>query len=289
MSVCGLCSPCSPSTARAPGQRGASASQPSGPRCSRAFVGGSRRRKIGYERTKLFSESGFFHEIGSPSPCTFFTPQSTMASLSPSPSPSPPRSSPSPSRSVPPPHPVACGLPSCSMYGTNTCSGCGAMWYCSREHQTSHWKAHKVVCRLSRKRSPAAAGGGAGAVPAAQPPLPHVVLMSALMKVGCGKELDITRTCKLTSTCTAGARGGGSGLDDDKPPADALLRYPSGRRDRYVRIETDLLRHVLRVWSWCLSDLSGLSYKWRCAEGKNQRCVHLPVKSLDPTLFLTDL
>ena len=43
-----------------------------------------------------------------------------------------------------------CGFPSCSAVArevTKKCTACGAMWYCSRDHQRSHWKTHKVKCR----------------------------------------------------------------------------------------------------------------------------------------------
>jgi len=44
-------------------------------------------------------------------------------------------------------HAVRCGLPSCSSGATKTCTGCGETQYCSRAHQRSHWKVHKVHCR----------------------------------------------------------------------------------------------------------------------------------------------
>ena len=57
---------------------------------------------------------------------------------------------------------------------TKKCTACGAMWYCSREHQRSHWKAHKVECRGKAKGGAADAGdgtaGGAGAAGGATAP-----------------------------------------------------------------------------------------------------------------------
>ena len=42
----------------------------------------------------------------------------------------------------------ACGLPNCTsgISATKKCTACKATWYCSREHQRSDWKAHKVAC-----------------------------------------------------------------------------------------------------------------------------------------------
>ena len=36
------------------------------------------------------------------------------------------------------------------------------MWYCSREHQRSHWKAHKGECRRGKTATGASGGGAAG-------------------------------------------------------------------------------------------------------------------------------
>ena len=44
-------------------------------------------------------------------------------------------------------HPIRiCGLPGCVTAAAQRCTGCGAEWYCSREHQRSHRKAHKHTC-----------------------------------------------------------------------------------------------------------------------------------------------
>ena len=37
----------------------------------------------------------------------------------------------------------------CGQAATHTCAGCGLVWYCSREHQTGHWKQHKKVCKAT--------------------------------------------------------------------------------------------------------------------------------------------
>ena len=39
-----------------------------------------------------------------------------------------------------------CGLPSCAEKATKRCTACKAVWYCSREHQQSHWTTHKIEC-----------------------------------------------------------------------------------------------------------------------------------------------
>ena len=63
-----------------------------------------------------------------------------------------------------------CGLPSCSATATSKCSSCGAVWYCSRVHQRSHWREHKADCRIGslwRARLAAMEGDGGGASGAA--------------------------------------------------------------------------------------------------------------------------
>ncbi len=37
----------------------------------------------------------------------------------------------------------------CGQAATQRCAGCGLVWYCSREHQTGHWKQHKKVCKAT--------------------------------------------------------------------------------------------------------------------------------------------
>ena len=62
-----------------------------------------------------------------------------------------------------------CGFPSCSAAEgevTKKCAACGAMWYCSRDHQRGHWKEHKADCRFGKVRD--GAGGGAGTAVAAE-------------------------------------------------------------------------------------------------------------------------
>ena len=42
--------------------------------------------------------------------------------------------------------------PGCGVQpGRMRCSGCRAVWYCSRECQTSAWATHKRVCKRSQK------------------------------------------------------------------------------------------------------------------------------------------
>ena len=45
---------------------------------------------------------------------------------------------------------AAAGSPSCavcgSMAGLKACSRCQEVYYCSRDHQTAHWKIHKKTC-----------------------------------------------------------------------------------------------------------------------------------------------
>jgi hypothetical protein len=46
-----------------------------------------------------------------------------------------------------------CAYPGCTVTGTDgtqstlKCARCRAVYYCSKEHQTAHWKEHKAVCR----------------------------------------------------------------------------------------------------------------------------------------------
>ena len=62
------------------------------------------------------------------------------------------------------------GLPSCAAEGTQRCTGCKSVHYCSQAHQLSHWKAHKVECRRGGKAKRASVegrgvGGAGGAAP----------------------------------------------------------------------------------------------------------------------------
>jgi len=41
----------------------------------------------------------------------------------------------------------SCGL--CSQPATQLCSICKKIYYCCREHQKSHWKEHKTICKSS--------------------------------------------------------------------------------------------------------------------------------------------
>ena len=58
-----------------------------------------------------------------------------------------------------------CGFPSCAAAAaavTKKCTACGAMWYCSRDHQRGHWKAHKVECRGGKAVGASVGGSAAG-------------------------------------------------------------------------------------------------------------------------------
>jgi hypothetical protein len=57
----------------------------------------------------------------------------------------------------------SCVASGCSEPGSQTCSGCRSVRYCSPACQRSHWKAHKKACRLQQ----AVAAAAAGVVPAA--------------------------------------------------------------------------------------------------------------------------
>ena len=55
-----------------------------------------------------------------------------------------------------------CALPSCGAREAHfkKCSACGQVVYCSKQHQTEHWPAHKAACKAARNA--AKPGGGAG-------------------------------------------------------------------------------------------------------------------------------
>lgn len=42
---------------------------------------------------------------------------------------------------------VKCGLPTCTKAGTDACSQCRSIGYCSKTCQTAHWQTHKPHCR----------------------------------------------------------------------------------------------------------------------------------------------
>ena len=42
-----------------------------------------------------------------------------------------------------------CGYPGCDSKAPLRCSSCKRIWYCSKDHQKAHWKAHKKHCKLA--------------------------------------------------------------------------------------------------------------------------------------------
>ena len=61
-----------------------------------------------------------------------------------------------------------CAWPSCGKVERTVrefkqCSGCRSVWYCSPEHHTLHWGAHRRDCQKldQARRAAMAAGGGA--------------------------------------------------------------------------------------------------------------------------------
>ena len=60
-----------------------------------------------------------------------------------------------------------CALPSCCAREAHVahfkkCSACGAVVYCSKEHQAEHWPAHKAACKAACKAASQAAAVGEG-------------------------------------------------------------------------------------------------------------------------------
>ena len=43
---------------------------------------------------------------------------------------------------------MICGLPNCQTTALQKCSRCKRVYYCSKEHQTKHWKQHKHDCKV---------------------------------------------------------------------------------------------------------------------------------------------
>jgi prefoldin subunit 4 len=51
-----------------------------------------------------------------------------------------------------------CAFPGCDQPGSKTCTGCGELGYCSKDHQIAHWKTHKTQCKQKHKTAGAARG-----------------------------------------------------------------------------------------------------------------------------------
>ncbi|GMH65078.1 hypothetical protein TL16_g04115 [Triparma laevis f. inornata] len=63
------------------------------------------------------------------------------------------KSSQSPSEPVAAAKPAPyCAFPGCTVHPTKTCSRCKETQYCSKEHQTDHWKWHKKICIAPQKK-----------------------------------------------------------------------------------------------------------------------------------------
>lgn len=46
---------------------------------------------------------------------------------------------------------IARQCPICSVECNSKCSGCNAVYYCCKQHQTEHWPLHKVQCKILQK------------------------------------------------------------------------------------------------------------------------------------------
>ena len=58
---------------------------------------------------------------------------------------------------------MICGNPDCPKPGTDMCSRCKSVFYCSRDCQRSHWKAgHKKVCKKAGVPAGRSSSSGAG-------------------------------------------------------------------------------------------------------------------------------
>lgn len=58
-----------------------------------------------------------------------------------------------------------CAFPDCGQSGTKTCTGCGEIGYCSKDHQIAHWKTHKAVCKQKHKSAGASSASKGEDVP----------------------------------------------------------------------------------------------------------------------------
>ena len=67
---------------------------------------------------------------------------------------------------------MQCALSTCSEVAKQKCAACKSLGYCSREHQRSDWKSHKVDCQRIVTAEAAASGEGAagGGAPEAAAP-----------------------------------------------------------------------------------------------------------------------
>ncbi|GMI05323.1 hypothetical protein TrLO_g4107 [Triparma laevis f. longispina] len=46
----------------------------------------------------------------------------------------------------------SCAFPNCKVPPTKTCSRCKETQYCSKEHQTDHWRWRKKICVAPQKK-----------------------------------------------------------------------------------------------------------------------------------------
>ena len=97
-----------------------------------------------------------------------------------------------------------CGLPSCAATGTKRCTSCKAAYYCSQQHQRSHWKVHKVKCR-----------GGTASKNGQQAPCIGAAHQSSRIQVPFG-GVSSEYFAEGPSTASSEGKAGGTGAHSDK-------------------------------------------------------------------------
>jgi MYND finger len=93
-----------------------------------------------------------------------------------------------------------CGHPDCDKHANLRCSRCKLVYYCSAEHQKSHWTIHKSLCRPHSQNN-----SGASKVPSAliENPAKAIASLSAPSSSSsgekrvsrcmfCGEELNLS-------------------------------------------------------------------------------------------------